>query len=344
VGPDKAWRLLTTLVFEEAGYAVYAAADRRQAVAFTTRLLPDVVVVQMETPDMLDILAQLSEGSSTYDISVVVLASSLQSTEARRAREAGAVTLLADSAEGDVLVGEVDSLIAAAPRAQRTLKRRLLGIKELARYYTPDGEGQARLRHLIDRLQVAILAVDEEGHCIAASEGATMLTGYSRQQLLTTSVYQEGLDGGHVSDERWRGFLANRPRAQRTLKRRLFDIKELAKHYTPDAEGQARLQHLIDRLQVAILAVDKQGHCIAASPGPTPTITDDSRLQLLTSSVFHAGFDGGHASDERWRGFLGDRHCAWTTTITNRAGEDLTVHAAGVEIVPGFHVAAFAAA
>jgi len=234
-------------LFEEAGYAVYAAADQLQAVMFTSRLLPDVVVVQMGTPDTLDILARLSEGSNTYDIPVVVLTSSLESTEARRAGEAGGVTLLAQSAEGDVLVSEVDMLIAAAPQAQRTLKRRLLDIRELARSYTPDKTGQARLRHLIDRLQVAILAVDEQGHCIAASQGATLLTGYSRLQLLTTSVLQAGFDGGQVSDERWRGFLAN-------------------------------------------------------------------------------------------------RNYAWTTTITNRAGEDVTVHAAAVEIMPGLNVAAFAPA
>ena len=244
VGPDEAWRLLTAYQFEDAGYAVYAAADHREAVAFAARLLPDVVLVQTEAPDTLDVLARLSEGSSTYDIPIVVLASSLQSPEARNAREAGGVTLLA--AEGDALIDEVDSLTAAAPRAQRTLKRRLLDIKELARHYTPDGEGQERLRHLIDRLQVAILAVDEQGHCIAASQGATMLTGYSRLQLLTTSVFQAGFDGGHVSDERWRGFLAN-------------------------------------------------------------------------------------------------RQYAWTTTITNRAGVDVPVHAAAVEIMPGLHVAAFAA-
>jgi PAS domain S-box-containing protein len=246
VGQDEAWRLLTMYLFEEAGYGVYAAADQLQALMFASRLLPDVVVVQMGTPDTLDILARLSEGSSTYDIPVVVLTSSLQSTEARRVGEAGGVTLLAQSADG-VLVGEVDMLAATAPRAQRALKRRLLDIRELARSYTPDKAGQARLRHLIDRLQVAILAVDEQGHCIAASQGATLLTGYSRLQLLTTSVLQAGFDGGQVSDERWRGFLAN-------------------------------------------------------------------------------------------------RNYAWTTTITNRAGEDVTVHAAAVEIMPGLNVAAFAPA
>jgi PAS domain S-box-containing protein len=248
VGTDQAWRLVTACVFEEGGYDVYAATDHRQAVAFTSRLLPDVVVVQMETPQTLDILARPSEGSSAYDTPVVVLTSSLQSTEARRAREAGGVTLLAHSDEVDILVGEVDGLIATAPRVQRTLKRRLLDLKELARHYTPDVEGQERLRHLIDRLQVAILAVDEQGHCIAASRGATMLTGWSRAQLLTIPVFQAVFASGDVSHESWRSFVAN-------------------------------------------------------------------------------------------------RQYAGTTTITNRAGEDVTVHATAVaEIMPGFHIAAFAEA
>ena len=51
VGTDEAWRLLATYVFEEAGYVVYAAANERQAAAFTFRLLPDVVVMQLEAPD-----------------------------------------------------------------------------------------------------------------------------------------------------------------------------------------------------------------------------------------------------------------------------------------------------
>ncbi|MQA31197.1 MAG: PAS domain S-box protein [Luteitalea sp.] len=247
-GPDEAWRLLAAYVFEEAGYIVYAATDRRQTVAFSERLLPDVVVMQMDTPETLDILARLSLAPSTFDIPVVVLASSLHSLPARSARAAGAVTLLAHACEIDVLVEEVDTLIAVAPRARRALKRRLLDLHELARYYPPNAEGHALLRLLIERLEVAILAADEQGRCIAASAGATTLTGYSRPQL-------------------------------------------------------------------------------------------------LTSSVFQATFAGGQMSDEGWRGFLADRQYAGTTTITNRAGEQVTVHAAAVaEILPGFHVAAFAAA
>jgi PAS domain S-box-containing protein len=216
VGPDEGWRLLTACMFEEAGYAVYAAGDQRQAVAFTIRMLPDVVLVQLQGHDTLEVLAHLSERLDTSDIPVVVLTSSLRSTEARRVREAGGLTFLAHATEVDVLVGEVDTLIAATPRVRRTLKRRLLDLQELARYYSSNADGRTRLRNLIDRLQAAIFAVDDQGHFIAASPGATMLTGYSRLQLLTTSVFQAGFAGGRVSDERWRAFLTNRQYAGTT--------------------------------------------------------------------------------------------------------------------------------
>jgi PAS domain S-box-containing protein len=210
VGTDEAWRLLTAYVFEEAGYVVYAAADQWQATAFTSRLLPDVVVLPIETPNALEILVGLSTGASTRDIPVVVLTSSLQSREACRAHEAGGVILLAHAAEVDVLVGEVEALIATRLRGQRTLKRRLLDIQELAQFYPPDKDGQHRLRCLIDRLQVALFALDAQGHCIAASQGATRLTGYSHRQLLTTSVFDAGFAGGQLSGQHWRRFLAHR--------------------------------------------------------------------------------------------------------------------------------------
>jgi CheY-like chemotaxis protein len=211
VGPNEASRLFAAYLFEEAGYMVYAAAHGRQAAAFAARLLPDVVVVQMETIDTLDALVQLSEAPSTFAIPVIVLVSCLRSTQARRARALGAITLLAQPDDVEALVGEVDTLIAAAPRAERALKRRLLDLRELAKYYAPDTDGQAVVRRLIDRLQAAVLAVDEQGHCIAASRGTAMLTGYSRLQLLTSSVFQAVFGSGEMSGARWRDFILNEP-------------------------------------------------------------------------------------------------------------------------------------
>ena len=177
---------------------------------FVARLLPDVVVVRMDAPDGLDVLMRLREDAGTADIPVVVLTESLQSAHAQHVRALGGVPLAPDATDINALVGEVDTLIVVAARGPRALKRRLLDLQELARYYSPDAEGKAQLRRLIDQLQVAIFAVDEHGHCIAASEGLTTLTGYSRRQLLTRSVFEIGFVHGHVSDAGWRGFLANR--------------------------------------------------------------------------------------------------------------------------------------
>jgi PAS domain S-box-containing protein len=210
VGPDEAWRSLTTYVFEEAGYDVHAVAGRLSAMEMATRLLPDVVVVQMAVNPTLDLLLRLPEEANTRDIPVVVLTSSLHSADAQRARAGGAVVLLEHATEVDVLVGEVDYLIESSVRAQRMLKRRLLEMRALAQFYTPDDDGRERFRHVIGRLEVAIFAIDAEGHCVAASQGATILTGYSRPQLLTASVFHVGFAGGQVSSDRWRDFLARR--------------------------------------------------------------------------------------------------------------------------------------
>lgn len=198
-GPDEGWRLLLAYLFEEAGYVVYEAGDASMAATSASRLLPDVVVVQMELPGTFDLLARLSGATGTFDIPVVVLTSATHSAEAIRARAAGAVTLPPHEEDAEALVGEVDTLIAVGPRTRRSLKRRLLDLQELARLYTPDADGQARLRRLIDHLQVAIFAITADGHCIAASQGATSLTGYSHLELVTSSVLETVFPDGQLS-------------------------------------------------------------------------------------------------------------------------------------------------
>ncbi|MEO8258381.1 MAG: response regulator [Acidobacteriota bacterium] len=213
VGTDDDWRLLTAYLFEDAGYTAYAAADGPLAVTLVARLLPDVVVVQMDAPAGLDVLMRLRDDARAANTPVVVLTAWIQSVHAQRVRALGGVPLAPDAADIKALVADVTTLIVDAARGPRALKRRLLDLQELARYYRPDAEGKAQLRRLIDQLQVAIFAVDEQGHCIAASEGLTTLTGYSRLQLLSRSIGEIGFVPGHVSALRWRGYLASRQSA-----------------------------------------------------------------------------------------------------------------------------------
>ena len=210
VGTDEAWRLRSAYMFEEAGYVVYAATTPQQAAAFTRRLLPDVVVLEVDVPYALAVLARLAAESSTHDIPVVVLTGSLHSPAAHRARAAGGVTLLPNDHEVETLIGEVDTLSTLEARVRRTLRRRLLDLQEIARFFTPDADGAARVRRFIDHLQVAVLAVDMRGECIAASEGATTLTGYSRLQLRTTVVFEAAFAGVPAADGCWRDFVAMR--------------------------------------------------------------------------------------------------------------------------------------
>ena len=198
-GPDEGWRLLLAYLFEEAGYVVYAAENSHQVEAFSIRLLPDVVVVQMEIAGALDVVERLARAAGTFDIPVVVLIAAMHSADAVRVRGVGGVTLPPHDDDAEVLVGEVDTLIAVSSRARRSLKRRLLDLQELARLCTPDAEGQARLRRLIDHLQVAIFAVNTEGQCVAASQGAALLTGYSHLELLTDSVFESVFPDVHLA-------------------------------------------------------------------------------------------------------------------------------------------------
>ena len=209
VSTDERWRLLTAYLFAEVGYVAYATADCVQALERTVTLLPDVVVADTTGGDAIALLQRLALSSRTSDIPVVMLMSSLHSVEAERARAAGAATILPHAGEIDVLVGEVDTLVAVAPRARRVIRRRLLELQELARHYTPDAEGRAALGCLIDRLQVAIVALDVRGQCLAASHGAVRLTGYSRPEMLK-AVFQSTFDGGHLSDADWEEFLERR--------------------------------------------------------------------------------------------------------------------------------------
>jgi PAS domain-containing protein len=68
---------------------------------------------------------------------------------------------------------------------RRHLRRTLLTIPRVAAHATLDRDAQSHVRALVDRLQFAVLAIDERGRYLAASAGAPSLTGSSQSELLT---------------------------------------------------------------------------------------------------------------------------------------------------------------
>jgi PAS domain S-box-containing protein len=194
VEPHEDTRLLYTCLLEEAGYSVHGVADGIAAIRFAQQRVPDLVIMELAVPaaDGFEILRQLRKDPVTRGIPAIVATASAQLDVSARARASGAALVLAKPVALDALLAAAGELIESTPvdrRVVRQLKRSLLTLRELGMRCKPDTVAQQNVRALIDRLQVAVLALDEQGRYVAASRGVSHLTGYSHAELLGMSVF-----------------------------------------------------------------------------------------------------------------------------------------------------------
>ena len=219
IEPDQDTRLLYACLFEEAGYAVYAVADSTDAIDVARGRLPDVVVMELARPGAdREILRHWSEDPLISSIPIVLVGS--VSNLDVPARTAGPISLLGKSMGPEGVLAEVDALISATPRERlvvRQLRRALLMLREVGQRVTPDEDAQERVRSLIDRLQVAVLALDAGGHYVAVSRGAATLTGYARAELIGKSIFDTGLAVNRRVSAGWEEFLARKQDDAKTL-------------------------------------------------------------------------------------------------------------------------------
>ena len=212
IAPDLDTRLLYTMVFEQAGYTVYAADEDPAGIAMAQHHLPDVVVAEGSAPTTaFDTVGQLRATPLTANIPVVVIASSVHFDMPVHTRVSGTILVLARPVDPDKLIGSVLELTSIGPperSVRRQLTRTLLALRKCAAHIKPDGDVQQRVRALIDRLQVAVLALDEHGRYVAASAAASELTGYAQQELLAMSIFDSQLDSDFVFQrDKWQNFL-----------------------------------------------------------------------------------------------------------------------------------------
>jgi len=217
VEPHEDTRTLYAWLFEEADYAVHAVADGGSARRVSEQRLPDLVVLEVVVPviDGFGILQALRSGPATADVPAIVVTSMLHYDVPRRARESGATVVLAKPTSPDVLLRAADDLLAATPPARfarRQLRRALLTFQHLGQHMEPDAIERARdrLKHLIDRLQVAVLAVDDDARCIAVSRGFESLTGFDRADLLRYTLYHTAFGTTLPLAYQWDQFLSDR--------------------------------------------------------------------------------------------------------------------------------------
>lgn len=209
VEPHDDTRLLYSLLLEEAGYLVSSAKDGPAGIALAQQTLPDVLVTELVVPaaDGFDILRQLRETPLTADIPVIVVTASVHFDLWSRARASGAMLVLAKPTTVDDILSALDDVMTSTPRERllrRRLARALLVIRAYGKQCASIADAEDRIRAFIDRLQVAVLAIDEQGRCVAASRGATTMTGFSRTALLEMSVHDATLGPALPLAEAWR--------------------------------------------------------------------------------------------------------------------------------------------
>lgn len=191
IEPHHDRRVLYAMLFEDVGGAVYAVSNGRAAIDVNQQRLPDIVVMEMSSPDSdgFAILQQLRAEPSTADIPAVIVTQAWHCDVPASARQSGATIVVTTPIMADVLLTAVEELLRTTPPerfARRQLRRSLLTLKHLGSAL--DDGARERVRALIDRLQVAVLAIDAEGHYVAASSGAELLSGFRREELLEMSV------------------------------------------------------------------------------------------------------------------------------------------------------------
>jgi two-component system chemotaxis response regulator CheY len=196
-------RLLYAALLEEGGYSVYAVSDAIEALQTITARMPDAVVLGdgCSGPDSLALLNALRGDLATSDVPAVVLAAAqVQSGASTRDPHTGPTMLLGEPVPADAVLAAVDDLTRATPPdrfGRRQLRRTLLTLRTVAHRTGDPGRERLDLCATIDRLHAIVLGLDDRGGIVAASRGAETLTGFTRRELTSISVF-DSLLGAHL--------------------------------------------------------------------------------------------------------------------------------------------------
>ncbi|MEP7763777.1 response regulator [Sanguibacter sp. 25GB23B1] len=116
-------RTLIETILARAGMTVHGASTAGEGIALASRILPDLVTIDIGLPDAdgLDVAAFLRDLTSTRDIPILMISASAHATEVERARSRGAEAYLSKPFRPRQLREKVAALLAAADTIPSTL-------------------------------------------------------------------------------------------------------------------------------------------------------------------------------------------------------------------------------
>ena len=101
------------LYLRSMGYRVSTASDGAEAIAQAERLLPDLIVLDLELPHVsgFDVAKHLRANPDTHDIPLIAATGYSHRGQLDQARDAGFDHILVKPADPDVLVAEIERLL-----------------------------------------------------------------------------------------------------------------------------------------------------------------------------------------------------------------------------------------
>jgi len=105
----------------DAGYDVLEARDGLEAIETATKLLPDLVIMDLSLPviDGWEATRRVKGEARTAAIPVIVLSGHSLESDSRTAREAGCDGFLAKPCLPETLLATVENVLAEGPKARR---------------------------------------------------------------------------------------------------------------------------------------------------------------------------------------------------------------------------------
>ena len=107
-------REVAEIILRDAGHTVLSVADGASGMAAAARVRPDLILMDLALPrvDGWEATRRLKANPKTRDIPVVAFTAHVLHEDAERAREAGCAAVVGKPFEIDVLLDQIDKLLA----------------------------------------------------------------------------------------------------------------------------------------------------------------------------------------------------------------------------------------
>lgn len=197
VDDDRDTRELYRLVFESIGYRVSEGDGVQDGVRLAGMGKPDAVLTDWRLSDgnALELCRALHHHAATRQVPIVAATGmSLSPEDVARARALGCLEVLTKPVDIDALAASIGRALATA--TGRRLRATALRAERFATRHRRERADQAEIASLMvahasraARPDIALIVANDQGHYLAANDGAASLTGYETEELTKLSVW-----------------------------------------------------------------------------------------------------------------------------------------------------------